>query len=181
MNCLLEYWSWIFAGVRRHGSDLRDMVGASPPISWCQCVIQEMKIQLCLHRSVWEALGSLLLLHLILHALLQFSSCCDIKVPGHLSQLVLSVGDDPDSKVSFLQCTHGRIHPFDRTGPFYPAGEATKTHRMTLMVSITINTLYMEFNTSVENTLGQDNAVYNPLSPSGWTSSSPARYTPSSL
>jgi len=33
---------------------------------------------------------------------------------------------------------------------------------MTLMVSITINTLYMEFNTSVENTLGQDNAVYNP-------------------
>ena len=40
----------------------------------------------------------------------------DIKVPGHLSQLVLSVGDDPDSKVSFLQCTHGRIHPFDRTG-----------------------------------------------------------------
>jgi two-component system, sensor histidine kinase YesM len=43
------------------------------------------------------------------------------------------------------------------------------------------NTLDMEFNTSVENTLGQDNAVYNPLSPSGWTSSSPARYTPSSL
>ena len=40
----------------------------------------------------------------------------DIKVPGHLSQLVLSVGDDPDGKVSFLQCTHGRIHPFDRTG-----------------------------------------------------------------
>ena len=98
-----------------------------------------------------------------------------LKVPGHLPQLVLSVGDDPDSKVSFLQCTHGRIHPFDRAGHISAYMEATKTHRKTLMVSITINTLYMEFNTSVENTLGQDNAVYNPLSPSGWTSNSPAR------
>ena len=100
---------------RRHGSDLRDMVGLRHPFHGIQCVIQEMRIQLCLHHGNMGSIEFLLLLHLILHALLQFVGH-DIKVPGHLSQLVLSVGDDPDGKVSFLQCTHGRIHPFDRTG-----------------------------------------------------------------
>ena len=130
--------------------------------------------------AIWEALSSFCFSTLSctlcsssLAMILKFRDICPSS--SSLSDTILTVRSPSCSvRMAVFIRSIGRVI-------FLPSREATRTHRMTLMVSITINTLYMEFNTSVENTLGQDNTVYNPLSPSGWISSSPARYTPSSL
>lgn len=88
---------------------------------------------------------------------------------------IFSVGSDPYSQVSLLQSAHGSIHPFDGRVIFLPTWDATPTHNKILMISITVSTLYMEFSTSVENTLGHAITVYNPVFPKGSINNSPAR------